>query len=167
MTVLVAYGSKHGGTRGIAELVGQALNERGLQAEVRAADDVTSVGAYKAVIVGGALYAMRWHRSSRRFVKRHAYSLREVPVWMFSSGPLDVSAMERDIPPVRQVRVLMHRVGARGHMTFGGRLEEDVKGYPASAMAKKHAGDWRDRGQIHRWADEIATALTSTQAVSA
>jgi menaquinone-dependent protoporphyrinogen oxidase len=167
MTVLVAYGSKHGGTREIAELIGQDLNERGLAVDVHAASDVSSVAGYDAVIVGGALYAMRWHRSARRFVKRHTRSLRAVPVWFFSSGPLDASAAEREIPPVRQVRVLMDRVGAQGHATFGGRLEDDAKGFPASAMAKKHAGDWRDRGQIRRWANEVADTVTSTHAVPA
>jgi menaquinone-dependent protoporphyrinogen oxidase len=166
MAVLVTYGSKRGGTRGIAERIGEVLHERGLTAEVRPARDIESLEGYDAVIVGGALYAMRWHRSARRFVRHHDRSLREVPVWLFSSGPLDPTATERDIPPVRQVRVLMDRVVARGHATFGGRLEPDTDGYAARAMAKKHAGDWRDLGQIRRWANEIADALTAARAPS-
>jgi menaquinone-dependent protoporphyrinogen oxidase len=61
----------------------------------------------------------------------------------------------------------MDRVGAQGHATFGGRLEENVKGYPASAIAKKHAGDWRDRGQVRRWANGVANTLTSAHAALA
>ena len=38
----------------------------------------------------------------------------------------------------------MERVGALGHATFGGRLPADARDFPASAMAKKHAGDWRN-----------------------
>lgn len=93
---------------------------------------------YDAVFIGGALYAGRWHRDARRFVKRHPGALRERPVWLFSSGPLDGSAIEA-IPPVPQVQELPTRIGARGHVTLGGRLPADAKGFPASAMAKTHA----------------------------
>jgi len=35
---------------------------------------------------------------------------------------------------VAEVAVLMERVGARGHVTFGGRLSADAKGFPAAAQ---------------------------------
>ncbi len=163
MRVLVVYGSKRGGTAGIAETLRDALVERGLETDVAPATDVKSPAGYDAVVVGGSLYAMRWNRSARRFVKRNVGALGGLPVWFFSSGPLDASATEHEIPPVRQVRSLMDRVNARGHMTFGGRLTADAKGFPASAMAKKNAGDWRDTGHIRRWAAEIADTLAPTR----
>ena len=102
---------------------------------------------------------MHWPRTVRRYVKRNASALRGMPVWMFSSGPLDDSALDHTIPPVRQVQGLMARIGARGHVTFGGRLAPDAKGFPASAMAKNHAGDWRSPDQIHDFATAIADDL--------
>jgi menaquinone-dependent protoporphyrinogen oxidase len=56
----------------------------------------------------------------------------------------------------------MARVGARGHCTFGGRLAPDARGFPASAMARTRAGDWRNQEQIREWAIEVARALSST-----
>ena len=53
------------------------------------------------------------------------------------------------------------RIGAHGHVTFGGRLPADAKGFPASAMAKTHAGDWRDPERIRGWAAEVAMELLS------
>ncbi len=103
-----------------------------------------SVSGYDAVVVGGALYAFRWHLDARRFVRRFAGDLRGRPTYLFSSGPLDGSAAEHEIPPIKGVQALMDAVGAKGHMTFGGRLAPDAKGFPSSTMAKKHAGDWRD-----------------------
>lgn len=91
MRVLVVYGSKRGGTRGIAESIRDALVARGLEVDVAPVEKVKSAAGYDAVVVGGALYAMRWRRSSRRFVKRNIASLREMPVWFFSSGPLDAA----------------------------------------------------------------------------
>ena len=167
MRVLVAYGSKRGGTRGIAETIGAVLGERGLTADVVAAEAAPPPSGYDAVIVGGALYTMRWRRSARRYVKRNLEALRHTPTWLFSSGPLDDSATQREIPPVRQVRSLMDRAGAEGHVTFGGRLAADAKGFPAATMAKKNAGDWRDPEQIRRWASGIADSLAATRPAEA
>lgn len=160
MHVLVAYGSKMGGTAGIAELIGDALTDAGLQADVRPVAEVSQLDRYDAVVIGGALYSGHWHRQARRFLLRHTDVLRQRPVWLFSSGPLNGSAAE-EIPPVPQVEELARRIGARGHATFGGRLPADAKGFPASAMAKTHAGDWRDPEHIRGWAADVAMELVS------
>ncbi len=159
MRVLVSFGSKRGGTAGLAAMIGDALIEAGCQAVVTPAKDVGEVGGVDAVIVAGALYANRWHRHARRFVRRNASALRELPVWLVSSGPLDSSAEERDIPPTAQVAKLARRVGARGHVTFGGRLAPDAKGFPASAMAKKRSGDWRSPAHVRRWVTSVVAEL--------
>lgn len=89
------------------------------------------------MIVAGALYANRWHRDARRFIRRHSDQLRRLPVWLVSTGPLDDSAARHEIPPTAQVGRLAQRVNARGHITFGGQLAPDAKGFPARSMAKK------------------------------
>ncbi|MGZ8814001.1 MAG: flavodoxin domain-containing protein [Mycobacterium sp.] len=114
-----------------------------MRSGVVSAADVYDLAGFE-VIVAGALYANRWHRDARRFVKRNAAALRKLPVWLVSSGPLDESAEQSDIPATPQVRKLAAAGGARGHVTFGGRLAQDAMGFPASAMAKTNAGDWRD-----------------------
>lgn len=166
MKVLVAYGSKRGGTAGVAEMIGEELEQAGMAAVVKPAREVTSVDGFDAVVLAGSLYAFRWHRDARRFAKRFAPRLRERPVWLVSSGPLDDSATTKEIPPVKQVARVMADIGARGHLTVGGRLEPDAKGFPASAMAKKNAGDWRDREQVHRWVVSIAGALSPSDGVA-
>ncbi len=118
-----------------------------------------SLDGYDAVILGGAPYANRWPASGRRFVRRHLKALRSIPVWLFSSGPLDPSARERVIPPTTEVAAIAGRVGARGHVTFGGRLDPDAKGFPREAMAKEMAGDWRDPQHVRSWSDAIADEL--------
>ena len=159
MKVLVAYGSKRQGTAGIADVIAAELRRRGIDTDLVDAGDVRSVDPYDAVLVGGALYASRWHRDSRRLVKRCTKQLRARPVFFFSSGPLDDSAEEEEIPPTGQVRRLMDRVDAREHRTFGGRLLPDAEGFPAAAMAKDHAGDWRDEDSERQWADHVADVL--------
>lgn len=159
MRILVTFGSKMGGTEGLAQMVADSLRKRGYEPVVRPAGRMTDIGSFDAVIVGGALYAFRWHKDAKRFVRRHSTELRSLPVFFFSSGPLDESAAEQTIPPVKSVQKLMARVGADGHMTFGGRMPADAKGFPASAMAKNNAGDWRDPDQVDRWVAQVVDQL--------
>jgi len=161
MRILVTYGSTRGGTQGLAEMVADHLRAQGFDVDVRPPRQVKRLDGYDAVIVGGALYAFRWHRAARTFVKRHAAEIRQRPAYFFSSGPLDDSAARGDIPPVKGVKALMEKTGVREHVTFGGRLLPDASGFPASAMAKKRAGDWRDADHVKQWTRTIASQLRS------
>jgi len=157
--VLIAYGSTRGGTREIAAAIAETMLNEGIDAELADAAVVRSIDGYDAVIVGGALYMNRWHRAARKLLTHHVDELRNRPVWLFSSGPLDDSANQRELSPTGQVERLMARIGARGHTTFGGRLAQDAQGFPAAAMAKKMSGDWREWHKIRAWAKEIARQI--------
>jgi len=61
------------------------------------------------------------------------------------------------------VKILMEQVGTQGHATFGARLLPGARGFPAGAMAKKHAGDWRHADRIRSWAIGIARALPTAR----
>ena len=52
---------------------------------------------------------------------------------------------------ISRTAAIMSRIDARGHVTFGGRLEPGARGFPARAMAKKLAGDWRFPADAHSW----------------
>ena len=106
MRILVTFGSSRGGTEGLAQMVGDSLREQGVTVDVLPPRAVKHLDGYDAVVVGGALYAFRWHRDARGFVRRHLRELRGLPTFFFSSGPLDNSAVERDIPPVKGVEAL-------------------------------------------------------------
>jgi len=162
--VLVAYGSTNGSTAQIAEAIGEVLRKGGLTAEVRPAQTVASVASYDAVVVGGGLYAGRWQKDARRFVRRHRRELAERPLWLFSSGPLDASASERDIPPVPGVKKAMDRLDAREHVTFGGCLEEGARGRVAGMILRSgKGGDFRDFTAIEQWAAQIAQELAGAR----
>ncbi|MFJ9908837.1 flavodoxin domain-containing protein [Streptomyces sp. NPDC101152] len=158
--VLVVYGTTNGSTAEIAEAVADVLRKDGLTVEAAPAASVADVTPYDAVVVGGGLYAGRWHKDARRFVRRHRRALAERPVWLFSSGPLDASASERDIPPVPGVRRAITRLDARGHVTFGGCLKEGAKGRIARMIVRNgKGGDFRDFTAIETWAASVADEL--------
>lgn len=138
-------------------MLGADLSELGHEVDVHSGSDVSDVNSYDAVIVGGAVYYfLQWHKDAKSLVKRHLTELRQRPVWLFSSGPLDDSVTEKDIPPIKSVGKLVDRVGARGHVTFGGRLEEENSSLPV--------GDWRDPAHVRRWAEQIDRELATEQA---
>ncbi|MFB7265865.1 flavodoxin domain-containing protein [Streptomyces nojiriensis] len=158
--VLVAYGSKHGATAGIASQIGRTLREDGLDATVLPADDVKDVRGYDAVVLGGALYAGHWSGKAKRCAERNADYLKHRPVWLFSSGPVDSSAEQHEIPPVPAVAREMERIGAREHRTFGGSITSGTPGLIARAVVRAgKGGDFRNPEQIQSWAHHISAEL--------
>ncbi|MER6852621.1 flavodoxin domain-containing protein [Streptomyces flaveolus] len=164
--VLVAYGTTNGSTAQIAEAVADVLRKKGASVDTAPAGSVDDLAPYDAVIVGGALYTGRWHKDARRFVRRHRRALSKLPVWLFSSGPLDPSASERDIPPVPGVRRITALLDAQEHVTFGGCLQEGASGFVARMILwNGKGGDFRDFPAIERWATRVATEIRRAEDV--
>ena len=155
--VLVVYGSRNGGTAEVARWIGETLRGGGLDTDVLPASAVKDLHRYTAVVLGSGVYEGRWLRDAVHFAHRHRRDLLGVPVCLFSSGPLDASAAERDIPAVPGVVKIADLLDAREHVTFGGRLVEGARGFIARMiLSQGRGGDFRDRDQIHAWALGIA-----------
>src|SRR6059058_1597122 len=85
--VLIAYATKHGSTREVAERVAERLRAHGLDVEVQATGGIRELDDYGAVVLGGALYMGRWHDAARGFLKRHRTKLAAMPVAVFGMVP--------------------------------------------------------------------------------
>jgi menaquinone-dependent protoporphyrinogen oxidase len=164
MNALVAYASKHGSTAEIAEVIAETLRAAGVDADCVVADAVDSVDGYDAVVLGSAVYVRRWRPDARRFLRRHRRALAQQPFWVFRSGP--VGTPEADAPAWMEPRRTMRRVerlGAWGHVVFGGRAPTDG-GPAARGMATNTPAEYRDRRDwdaIRAWANAIAADLAS------
>jgi menaquinone-dependent protoporphyrinogen oxidase len=88
MKVLVAYASRHGATRGIAERIAQTLVRNELEVTLRPAEEARAVDQYDAFVIGSAAYMGQWLSGATRFVHQHRSLLASRPNWMFSSGPV-------------------------------------------------------------------------------
>jgi len=164
MNVLVAYASKHGSTQEVAEAVAATLRERGLSVDLRPASAVTSVEPYEAVVLGGALYAGRWHGDARRFLDDHRSALAGRALAVFAMGPRKVDARE-----VAESRAQLDRALARvpevtptAVAIFGGVLDPARMRFPFNHMAGSDARDW---DAIKSWADEAAAAFDHSAAL--
>ena len=157
--VLVAYASKHGSTREIAAAIAATLRDAGLEADPLAAGEVRDLAGYGAVVLGSGLYSATWLRDANRFVRHHRATLATLPVWLFSSGPLDRSADLEEIPMTAHVAASTAGLVIRGHRTFGGRLTPDALEIDAGILATHRIGDFRDWDAVRAWAAGIAAAL--------
>ena len=154
--ILVAYATKRGSTREVAEAVAATLSRRGLEVEVVPASAVRDVVRYDAVVLGGALYTGRWHRDARSFLRRHADVLERVPVLaVFALGPKTLAPEE-----VASSRAQLDRALAAAPLLqpaavaiFGGVLDPAKLRFPFSRMP---ASDARDPDAIEAWAGEVA-----------
>ena len=153
-TILVAYGSRYGSTRQVAESIASILRERAMRVVLRPVEDVYHLQEYGGVVLGGGIYTGRWHRDCRRFAKRFEDDLRRLPVAVFALGPTD------DVPA--------HRAGSEQQFVkaieklpfepvasalFGGVVDPAKLHFPFNRMP---AADVRDWDEISAWADAVA-----------
>jgi len=163
MTVLVAYASKRGSTAEIAETVAATLRREGLGVCLVRAEDVQSLEPYDAVVLGSAVYMKRWRGDARHFLKSHRKALRQMPFWVFSSGPVGDPA--NDNPQWTEPPTIVEKVeelGGRDHVVFGGCLPAQPQGFMEKAMVEGTPREFRDRrdwAEIREWAKEITAEL--------
>jgi menaquinone-dependent protoporphyrinogen oxidase len=165
MTVLVAYASKRGSTREIAETVAATLRREGMGVCLEPTGEVRSLDRYDAVVLGSAVYMERWRGDARDFLKKHRKALRQMPFWAFSSGPVGNPADDDAdwLQPPKLVEKI-EDLGGRGHVVFGGRVPTEPQGKIEKAMVEMTPKEYRDRrdwDEIRAWTKQVASALVA------
>ena len=171
MKVQVIFGSRLGTTRQIAERIAHRLEQAGLDAQSMAPEEIAGDPAADAYVLGSGVYAGHWQKAIARFAREKAATLRQRPVWLFSSGPVgDTAAGSAPIEP-KEAAELRRLLDARDHRVFAGALDRDaVEGSDLNRLERAITrrfipeGDWRDWGSIDRWADEIASSMLGAPA---
>jgi len=165
MTILVAYASKRGSTAEIAETIAATLRREGLSVCLERAEDVQSLEPYDAVVLGSAVYMKRWRGDARHFLKRHRKALRQMPFWVFSSGP--VGDPSQDNPEWTEPPTIVDKVeelGGREHVVFGGCLPAEPRDFIEAMMVEatpKELHDRREWAEIREWAHSIAGQMAT------
>jgi menaquinone-dependent protoporphyrinogen oxidase len=160
MQVLVTAATRYGATGEIAQAIGEALHDRGLDPAVVPLERVEGVDGYDAVVLGSAVYAGHWLKPARELVDRPGGELAERPVWLFSSGPVGDPPKPQEDPV--DVSDVLTATGAREHRLFAGKLVRKQLSFPERAIVaalRVPEGDFRDWTEIRQWAAGIADAL--------
>lgn len=173
MSILVAYASKYGATRGIAERIAEKLAASGKQAEVLSVKTAGDLARYDAFVIGSAAYIGSWIKEATEFVRKNQALLATRPVWLFSSGPLGTATTDpkgRDVLVAAEPKEFAEfatTIKPRGRRVFFGALDSSkLKGahrlfnmLPAAKQLLVE-GDVRDWKAIDDWAESIAHDLT-------
>ncbi|MEJ2668515.1 MAG: flavodoxin domain-containing protein [Deinococcales bacterium] len=169
-TVLVAYASKYGATRDIAEAIGRTLREAGLTVDLRECRDVKSLDGYVAVVLGSAVYVGRWRREAADLLRNGEAQLAKLPVWLFSSGPTgdgDAEELLHGWHFPAALEPIAERIEPRDIVVFSGALDASaLRGFDAflARSVKAPVGDYRDLYAVSDWARGIAQALGAERA---
>jgi menaquinone-dependent protoporphyrinogen oxidase len=178
MKVLVAYASRHGATKGIAERIAETLDRNGLDVTLeRITPDLDATG-YDAYVVGSGAYAFHWMKEATRFVRHNAGMLSTRPVWLFSSGPVGTETVDKKGNDVletarpKEFAELAAIMLPRDEQVFFGAYDPDadpvdfaerfMHGFMRlmpSVRDALPAGDFRDWPAIEAWAQRIAREL--------
>jgi menaquinone-dependent protoporphyrinogen oxidase len=157
--VLIAYASKHGTTREVAEFIAGTLEKQGLAVELEEAGRVTSISLYDAVVVGGGLYLGKWHKDARRLLENNRRDLAVVRLAVFGMGP---DALE-DAKLADARRQLDRALDATPELEpiavaiFGGALKPETWRFPFNRLPAFDARDWH---AIEDWADDVASMIS-------
>ena len=175
MNILVAYASRHGATKGIAERIAATLERSGLEVTLKPVDDVGPIDGYDAFVIGSAAYMGGWMGEGTAFVRRHRDVLASRLVWLFSSGPTSIETVDakgRDLLKAsepKEFAEFARTIQPREQRVFFGAYDPDAapaglaEGFMSRFMRlvpavreALPAGDFRDWPAIEAWAEAIA-----------
>jgi len=90
-SILLAYASRFGSTQEVAETIAATLREAELEVDLHLMQDVRSLNRYSAIVLGAAIYNAKWNADAHQFVSQHQDALTQLPVVIFTLGPLSTS----------------------------------------------------------------------------
>lgn len=164
--ILVAYASRAGSTREIAEAVADELRQTDHSVTVASCDDAPDADGFDAVVIGSALYADRWLPTASRYLRRQRPHLQGRPTYLFQSGPCrprpEEGGPQHDAgrtPVPRVVRRLGRQLGLAHPVTFAGRLDPADSRLSRWLAAAAPSGDFRDWEEIRAWGYANGTEL--------
>ena len=171
--ILIAYCSRSGSTAEVAEEIGRVMREAGPEAEVKAMEDVRSIGHEQSLIMGAALYAGRLPKEFHRFVARFEGEIGKTRPWVFVLGPTENDPKYFATAEVQARKELakhpkLHPADVR---IFGGKFDPEhtnlpfpfnlAMKVPGNPMRRMPASDLRDWEWIRAWAKSIADHLNN------
>ena len=153
--ILVAYATKRESTHEVADAVAARLRELGHAVDVRLAPRIGTLEPYRAVVLGGALYAGRWHSDARHFLAKHRDELTRIPIAVFALGPLKLEP--KDVEGSRPSSTTPSPRSTSSSPFRHHLRRRDRPGEAALPFNRMDAADARDWDAIRSWADEIAS----------
>ena len=162
--VLIAYATRTGTTREIAEGIGKIFIDSGIQVEITPVKKVRMLDGYDAIILGTAVRFGMLMREMVRFVRKKKTALSKYPVAAFEvclsmkkETPEHHKTADTYLDPIRREVALL----SEGH--FAGKMEYAKLGFIARFIIKKMVqtpeGDFREWDMIEAWTRKLIEQL--------
>lgn len=162
-TTLVAYATRFGSTKGVAESIADSLRASGWDVDVEPVQTAPAPDGYDAVVIGSAVYNARWMDDALAYARRHADALNALPNAYFQvclsvvhAGETKQRIIDAWLEPASRLAPPVSAAtfpGAidRSRLTGGERL--------MVWMSRIPDGDYRDWDAINNWATMLAEQL--------
>ncbi len=171
--VLVAFATKYGSTKEVAEAVAGVLRESGFATDLQPMSKVRDLEPYGAVVLGAPIYLGSWHADFRKFLARHQEDLsRRRPV-IFTLGPTHSDPAEWQAVQIQIEKELAKYPWLKplASELFGGKYDPAklrvpdslLAALPASPLHGMPVSDARDWEAIRAWAQKIAKQQMSVK----
>lgn len=163
-SILLAYASRFGSTQEVAETIASTLSNAGLDVDLQPMQEVRSLDHYDAVLLGAAIYNAKWSTIAHQFVMQHQESLRQLPVAIFTLGPLSASGaakrnsrrqLDSELAKYPWLKPVAVEV-------FAGKYDPSKPGlnfFERFLLAR----DYRNWDAIRAWANELSTQLQQSE----
>lgn len=146
MKVLIAYTTKKGSTREVAERIGDVLKSRGIDAIIADIKDKPEVDGFDATIVGAPIMMGSLLHRAPDFVNKHLKILKEKPFACFAlGGTMKEDTEENRAIMLKKLSKITDKIKPLDIGLFGGKYEKK--------------GDYRDWNAITAWAEAFAKKL--------
>jgi menaquinone-dependent protoporphyrinogen oxidase len=143
MKVLIAYATKKGSTREVAEKIGEVLQSKGIEVRVADIKDKPEVEGFDAAVVGAPIMMGSILHRAPRFVKKHLKILNDIPFACFTlGGTLAEDTEENRAIMLKKLAKITDKIKPVDIGLFGGRYDEER--------------DYRDWNKITSWAERLA-----------
>ncbi len=158
--VLIAYASKQGSTKEVAEFMTETLKKEDFDVDVKNVDAIANVNDYDCVVIGAPINGMKWVDDAVNFIGIHQMDLQDKKTAYFSLSYTAVlgrkmwrkqinkafDAVSKQVPPVKTG-------------VFGGKVDGELPGVLrfVFGVPKGTPSDQRDWVQIENWTKELAS----------
>lgn len=172
-SVLIAFATRYGSTKEIAEKIGQILIQSGFEVDVLPCKKVEKIESYHFIVIGTPYYIGSMLKESKNFLIKNQDILSRKQVAFFALGPIGDTEKEltdtqnqlenelKQYPWFKPISTVM----------FGGKYDPDKLRFldklltkpPASPLHNLAANDARNWDDINSWAKNLSSTLLSAE----
>lgn len=153
--ILVAYATRYGSTKEIAEYITEVMQKDGFDVDCRNIVDLENIGKYDCIIAGSAIQMGKWLPEARDFMQVHKHEINKVPLFVFSCG---ITLKSPDDNITRKALFatdeILQYVNPKEIGLFAGKLNPETlcnSDRDLIILAKPDLGDFRDFDAVKKW----------------